>query len=78
MTKAEVIVSELASLYDGADGRLASGSEDGTIRLWDAASGQEITRLETDSPVVCLLACHDGRLVAGDRQGRLNWLKVVE
>ena len=48
------------------DGRLASGSWDMTIRLWDTASGQETARLEghTDS-IYALALLPDGRLASG-------------
>ncbi len=51
-------------------GRLASGSEDNTIRLWDTVTRLEITRLEIDAPVHCLAALANNRLVAGDGLGR--------
>ena len=43
----------LTALCQLADGRLASGSYDKTIRLWDVQTGSchEITRLEVDAPV---------------------------
>ncbi len=48
------------------DGRLASGSYDHTIRLWDATSGTETARLEghTDQ-VTALCVLPDGRLASG-------------
>ena len=56
------------------DGRLASGSYDNTIRLWDVAAGAETARLEGHSgrvDALCLLP--DGRLASGswDRTIRL-------
>ena len=48
------------------DGRLASGADDNTIRLWDVAAGAETARLEGHSgrvTALCLLP--DGRLASG-------------
>jgi WD40 repeat protein len=48
------------------DGRLASGSYDKTIRLWDVITASEVARLEGHSGWVnalCVLA--DGRLASG-------------
>ncbi len=48
------------------DGRLASGADDNTIRLWDVAAGAETARLDGHSggvAALCLLP--DGRLASG-------------
>ncbi len=68
----------VAALCVLPDGRLASGSYDNTIRLWDVTAGAETARLEIDAPIPCIAALPSGRLVAGDSLGRLHWLEIVD
>ena len=51
--------------------------DDKTVRLWNLKTGEEIRSTGTSTPPSSesLTALSDGRLVAGDQQGRLHWFK---
>ena len=57
------------------DGRIVSGSDDNTIRIWtrnaDGTWGHEVLTGHEDS-VLCLQALPDGRIVSGSKDGTIR------
>jgi WD40 repeat protein len=54
---------------DGA--RIVTASDDRTARLWDATTGQEITRIVLDASVTGL-SVHGNTIALGDTLGRIH------
>jgi len=62
---------------DAAGGRLAAGSGDGTVRLYDVETGKELGRAEAGGVVTALAAAPAAaRLAAGTSAGRVTILEV--
>src|SRR5262249_54830085 len=62
-------VTDLAVL---SDGRLASGGEDGTVRVWDPHKGEPLALRGHGGPVFALAALPDGRLASGGEGGAVR------
>ena len=61
------------------DGRLASGGEDGTIKLWPKDGTGEPVVLTHGDRVRSLAVLEDGRLASGGKDGRIKlWLVEEE
>lgn len=60
---------------DGA--RIVTASNDRTARLWDATTGQEITRIILDASVTGL-SVHRGTIALGDLLGRVHVLEAED
>ena len=60
------------------DGRLASGSADNSIRLWDVATGAETARLEGHTGEVrAIVVLPDGRLASGSTDSSIRLWDVA-
>jgi WD40 repeat protein len=61
------------------DGRhVVSGSSDGTLRLWEVESGQQLVHVDGDFGFHALHLAPDGKsLVAGDRGGCVHLLCIL-
>jgi WD40 repeat protein len=54
-----------------------SGGGDCTLRLWDLASGQTLAVLWVEEKPTYLAALGDGRVLVGDRSGKVRVVRVV-
>src|SRR5262249_10069663 len=81
-TAGSVVLTHGASVTSLAvlrDGRLASGGEDGRIKLWPANGTGDPVVLTHGAPVESLAVFRDGRLASGARDGRIKlWLVEEE
>lgn len=61
------------------DGRIASGSRDKTIKIFNLISQTCDISIDSDSGnIFALVALEDGRLISGSSEGKINLFKVFE
>ena len=68
--------AQVKSLAALTDGRLASGGNDGSIKLWpkegEEGTGEPVVRLRDGPDVLSLAALADGRLASLDKDGQIK------
>jgi WD40 repeat protein len=69
------MVESAAFSVDGA--HVVTASEDHTARLWDATTGQEITRIVLDASVTGL-SVYGSTIALGDALGRVHILEAAD
>jgi WD40 repeat protein len=69
-------VNAVAVTGDGK--RAVSGSSDGTLKVWDLQSGQEVATFAADAGITACAIRDSSRFVAGDKLGRVHFLRLVE
>ena len=57
------------------DGRIASGTDDNTVRLWDPAGRWPLRYFVADAAVICLAATRESLVVAGCADGAVHFLR---
>jgi WD40 repeat protein len=65
------------SKWGPPDGRLASASQDGTVRIWDIRTATMLAMFIADGTISRLVALPSGLIVAGDGTGAVHFLKLV-
>ena len=60
-------------------GRVVSASDDGTLRVWDVDTGEQLDFFRADARFSCCAVMPDGRtVVAGDVDGKVHVLRYEE
>jgi WD40 repeat protein len=66
-----------SAAFSGDGTQIVTASDDGTARIWDAATGREITRVELDGAVTAL-ALHKRVIALGDALGCVHVFDAEE
>ena len=67
----------LSASFSSDGTRIVTASADRTARLWDAATGEQITRIVLDASVTGLSVC-GGTIALGDALGRVHVFEAAD